>query len=261
MLPAIRTLAVTSLFVATLLAQQNQDVPKVDFGKLPVLGCDLREARFSHPFRTRRADGSEELHTAGWEVVVKGGPFPVRSVDPILWVDDVPLRNYDRTTSGGVEELVFQVVDPKLLRSEHNLQLIYGKDERTRTKLLERLDPEKLTRLPDSERRTLAIPDLEGVTLLAVGTDGKVAGRGHVSEGTIRLVARLANGSLQLLKGDVALDPQGRFAVDAGPLPNGTAQVGALLFLQNAALDVADFTTLPKGVELLDAKPVGTLPK
>lgn len=261
MLPSVRTLAVSSLFAATLFAQQGP-ATSANFGTLPVLGCELREARFSHPFRTRRADGSEELHTAGWEIVVKGGPFPIRSLDPILWVDDVPLRNYDRAMAGGVEELVYQVVDPKLLRAEHNLQLIYGKDERTRTKLLERLDPEKLVKLPDAERQALALPDLEGVTLTAVGADGKIAGRGRVSEGTIRLAARLDSGTLQLLKGDVKLDAQGNFAVDVGPLPKGTGFVGLLLFVApNVTLDVADFGTLPKGVELLDAKPVGTRPQ
>lgn len=128
-------------------AQDAPPPPTIEYGRLTITGTELHEARFTPPFRTW-TDGKETLHKGGWHVVLHGGPFPVRALDPILWLGDTPIRNYQREIHGESEALLFCVTDPALLRSERTMTLIYGEDERTRTQLLERLDPETLVRFP-----------------------------------------------------------------------------------------------------------------
>jgi hypothetical protein len=235
-------------------------VPHAEFGLLPLRGYELREHRFDPPFRIPQEDGTVKLETSGWQVVIKGDAFPVRALDPILWVDDVPLTRYERCTADGANALSFAFFDPTLLRSEHVMQVIYNTDERTRTKMFERLDPEKLIRLPDAERKGLAFPELEGVTLQTVAAAGHVAGRGRLASGEARLAARLANGQYRVLAVPVKFAADGTFAVDVGPLPKETTHVAALYFAKGTTPVEGVLAALPKGVELLDMKPLGTQP-
>jgi hypothetical protein len=234
--------------------------PRIEFGPLTIHGHVLSEGRFDAPFRTTQPDGTVILHRAGFEIAILGEGFPIRALDPILWVDDVPIRNYERRVVDGREALVFLCVEPKLLRAERSLQVIYGNDERTRTRLIERLDPETLIRLPQAQRAELGIPELEGVTIETALADGAIAGRGRVSGGELRLAARLKNGRLEPLRAAVALDGHGRFAAQAGALPEGTTHVALLLVTGDGELRGASLHELPDGVELLDSKPVGTKP-
>lgn len=250
-------LAVVPAFVGSPTVAQ-QEPPHIEFGALAITGYELREVRFDPPRRTFKKDGTPELHSYGWQIVIKGTDFPRRALDPFLWVDDVVLRDYERSEVVGEQSLAYNVFDPTLFRSEHVLQVIYGNDERTRTKLLERMDPERLVRLPDDQRKALGMPELEGVTLTQVDAAGRIAGRGRVSGGAVRLAARTKDGMVALLAKTVAMAPDGSFAVDAGPLPKETTHVYALLVPAGVEFTTADATKLPKGVELLDAKPVGT---
>ncbi len=250
------------LLVAAAGRSTAQDaVPRVEFGLLPLRGYELREARFDPPFRIPQQDGTVKLETFGWKIVITGDDFPVRALDPILWVDDVPLTRYERCAADGANALSYAFFDSTLLRSEHVLQVIYGKDERTRTKLLERLDPEKLIRLPDAERKGLAFPELEGVTLEGVAADGRVTGRGRLAAGEARLAARFGNGRFRVLATPIAFAADGAFAVDAGDLPKETTHVAALYFAKGTTPPAEGvLAALPKGVELLDMKPLGTKP-
>jgi hypothetical protein len=237
-----------------------QEVPHADFGPLSLRGYELRELRFDPPFRVVRDDGSLEQKKFGWQIVIKGDSFPTRALDPILWVDDVALTRYERCAADGSSALAYSFFDPKLLRGEHVLQVIYGKDERTRTKLLERLDPERLVRLPEAQRRELGMPELEGLTLKAVGADGHVEGAGRLGEGEIRIAARLGSGAFRAMPGTVKLGAEGRFALDAGAWPKGTTHAAALLVPAGVDLGSGELAALPKRVELLDMKPLGTKP-
>lgn len=252
-----------ALFVAAAGRSTAQDaVPRVQFGLLALRGYELREARFDPPFRIPQQDGTVKLETFGWRIVIKGDDFPIRALDPVLWVDDVPFTRYERYAVDGVQALAYAVFDPTLLRSEHVLQVIYGTDERTRTRMLERLDPEKLIRLPDAERKGLAFPELEGVTLEGVAADGRVTGRGRLAAGEARLAARFGNGQFRVLATPpIAFAADGAFAVDAGELPKETTHVAALYFAKGTTPPSGGLlAALPKGVELLDMKPLGTKP-
>ena len=254
LLPA---LALAGVALGTLRAQQQPPTPKITYGPLDLRGYELREHAFDPPFRIPQQDGTVEQKTFGWQIVIKGEKFPTRALDPILWVDDVELIRYERCTVEDGPGLVYSFFDPSLLRSEHALQVIYGKDERTRTKLLERLDPERLVRLPDAQRRALGMPELESFTLKTVTADGHVEGDdrllGNVS---IAIAARLESGALRVLAGAQKIDAH-RFSADVGPFPKGTTFVVALRVPEGASVK-GDLADLPKGIELLDSKPIGT---
>jgi hypothetical protein len=258
-LALLPSLVLAGVALGTLRAQQQQPTPKVTYGPLDLRGYELREHQFDPPFRTQRSDGSLELKTFGWQIVIKGENFPTRALDPILWVDDVELIRYERCTVEDGPALVYSFFDPALLRSEHVLQVIYGKDERTRTKLLERLDPEKLVRLPDAQRQALGMPELESFTLKTVTADGHVEGDWRlVGNFTVTIAARLESGTLHVMTGTEKLEEMHRFTADVGPFPKGTTHVVALLVPAGVPLVRGDLSALPKGIELLDSKPIGT---
>ena len=244
---------------AALAAGATQEAPRsLQYGPLTLNGFELREAKFDPPFFTTAPDGTRVQHAAGWQIAVRGPDFPIRALDPELWVDGTRLVHYERHDAAGEQELAFCVVDPKLLRAERSLELIYGRDERTRTKIAEKLDPKKLVQLPQDQRTALGIPELEGLRLATADAGGRISGRAKLSEGAVRLAARLGGEKLAPLGGAVALGKDGEFSVEAGPLPAGTTQVIALLLTGDGKQDLAklDLTALPKEVEVLDRKAV-----
>ena len=235
-------------------------MPRINYGPLELRGYELREHQFDPPFRVIHDDGTLELKKWGWQIVIKGESFPSRALDPILWVDDVELIRYERCIGDDGHSLVYSFFDPALLRSEHVLQVIYGTDERTRTKLLERLDPERLVKLPEAQRRALGFPELEGFVVTTAGLSGHVEGSGRLESGTIRVAARGETGSFRAMAAGVKLGADGRFAVDVGAWPKGTTHVAMLLVPAGVQLAEGELANLPKGVELLDKKPLGTKP-
>jgi hypothetical protein len=261
MLAALPLLTIAAGVAIAPLRAQQQPVPRITYGPLELRGYELREHAFDPPFRIPQRDGTVEQKKFGWQIVIKGTNFPVRALDPILWVDDVELIRYERCNGEDGNSLVFSFFDPALLRSEHVLQVIYGKDERTRTKLLERLDPEKLVRLPDAQRQALGMPELESFTLKTVTADGHVEAdwRLHGSVNVV-IAARLESGALHVMAGTSKLEESThRYVVDVGAFPNGTTYAVALLQPEGVRLS-GDLADLPKGVELLDSKPIGTKP-
>jgi hypothetical protein len=73
-----------------------------------------------------------------WRLTLTGGPFPVRALPPVIWVDDVPLGS-------GVEnerltEISVITFDRSLLREGGAISLSYGENKEARTEL-----PDKLT--------------------------------------------------------------------------------------------------------------------
>ena len=257
-LALLPSLALAGVALAAPAVRQQQPTPRIQFGPLDLRGYELREHQFDPPFRIPQRDGTVELRKFGWQIVIKGENFPTRALDPILWVDDVELIRYERCTVEDGPALVYSFFDPSLLRAEHGLQVIYGKDERTRTKLIERLDPERLVRLPEAQRRALGMPELESFTLKAVTAEGHVEGDDRLTGNvTSALAARLESGVLRVMAGAQKIDDAHRFTADVGPFPKGTTYVVALRVPEGAAVK-GDLADLPKGVELLDSKPIGT---
>jgi hypothetical protein len=250
--------AIAAALPALLPAQDAPAPPSISYGTLTLHGYDLREARFPRPYVEHLPDGTTREHAAGWQIRIRGANLPIRALDPVLWIDDEKfIWVHERHDLVDEQELVFNVVDPALLRSERNLTVMYGKDERTRTKMLERLDPERLVKLPDAERRALGIPELEGLTISQVGADGSIEGRGRLTSGRVVLALRRSDGRIVPAVGPVALRPDGTFATRVVGITPEVTHVAALLVTEGAETPRHPFEKLPKGIELLDSKPVG----
>jgi hypothetical protein len=79
-------------------------------------------------------DGQERRTNEVLEFAVTAAQqIPVRALDPVLWVGDIPVREYryaneDRT-------LVFTLFEPAKVRDQAPVHLQFGNDEATRTKL------------------------------------------------------------------------------------------------------------------------------
>jgi hypothetical protein len=72
-----------------------------------------------------------------WRLTITGGPFPVRALPPVIWIDDVPLGT-------GVEnerltEISVITFDRSLLREGGAISLSYGENKETRVELPEKL--------------------------------------------------------------------------------------------------------------------------
>jgi len=79
---------------------------------------------------------SVEVNKA-WRLTVTGGPFPVRALPPVIWIDDVPLGSgveNDRLT-----EISVITFDRSLLREGGVIALSYGENKETRAALPETL--------------------------------------------------------------------------------------------------------------------------
>jgi len=87
---------------------------------------------------------SVELHgkavevDKAWRVTIIGGPFQVRALPPVIWIDDVPL-GYGAENEQ-LSEISTVIFDRSLLREGAAISLSYGESKNARMEL-----PEKLT--------------------------------------------------------------------------------------------------------------------
>jgi len=73
-----------------------------------------------------------------WRVTVIGGPFQVRALPPVIWIDDLPL-GYGAENEQ-LSEISTITFDRSLLREGATISLSYGESKNARMEL-----PEKLT--------------------------------------------------------------------------------------------------------------------
>jgi len=238
-------------------ALAKQEVPKVDYGPVALESYELREVLLDPPDREPREDGTVLLHRFGYQLVIHADYFPSRALDPWVYLDDILIYRFQPCEQSCTNCMVYTFYDPKVLRSEHRVQLIYGDDERTRSRMAAPFDPERLERLPEAVRRANGLPELEFLTIEPVkaGEHRLTAIYRFDSPTSVRWAFRLADGSWQLGP-QRSLEERGRLDLD---LPAGTKEVAALRPPEpsSEALKLTDLRLLPKGWEIIDHKPVG----
>src|SRR5688572_21472149 len=104
---SFRHLAALAALAAAPSAASAQEPPSIQYGRLTITGYELREVRFARPFRVLEQGKPEQLHDYGWFVVIHGENFPIRALDPILWIGDTPIRDYEREFHGDTAALAF----------------------------------------------------------------------------------------------------------------------------------------------------------
>jgi hypothetical protein len=72
-----------------------------------------------------------------WRVTIIGGPFPVRALPPVIWVDDFQL-GYGAENEQ-LSEISTVIFDRSLLREGATISLSYGEDKSARMELPEKL--------------------------------------------------------------------------------------------------------------------------
>ena len=76
-----------------------------------------------------------------WRITVQGGPFPVRALPAVIWIDDeIAGYGIENETLSQITVITF---DSSLLREGGVVSLSYGEDKQTRVSIAQRL---RLTR-------------------------------------------------------------------------------------------------------------------
>jgi hypothetical protein len=157
-----RSVAVTLLVLPLLfaagsgaLAQRNtnQEIPLRELLSLP--GKVLSEAKSARPTSELKLTGyrveelqlprslTVDLHgrqtvvNKAWRVTVNGGPFPVRAMPAVIWIDDQIVGNgIENETLSQITAITF---DSSLIREGGVVSLSYGEDKDTRVRISQRL--------------------------------------------------------------------------------------------------------------------------
>lgn len=158
---AITLLVLPFLFVTGpgALAQQNPDKELNLRELLSVPGKVVSEARSARPTTELKLTGyrveeiklprqlNVELHgqqvavNKAWRVTVQGGPFAVRAMPAVIWIDDQIVGNgIENETLTQITAITF---DSSLIREGGVVSLSYGEDKEGRVRISQRM---RLTR-------------------------------------------------------------------------------------------------------------------
>ena len=156
---AITLLILPFLFVTgpDVFAQRNQEVPLRELLSVPgklVSEAKLARATNEHKLTGYRVEEIKlprqlnvELHgqqvavEKAWRVTVQGGPFAVRAMPAVIWIDDQIVGNgIENETLSQITAITF---DGSLVREGGTVSLSYGEDKEGRVRIPQRL---RLTR-------------------------------------------------------------------------------------------------------------------
>jgi len=155
---AITLLVLPCLFVTgPAFAQRNREVPVRELLSVP--GKVVSEARSNRPttelkltgYRVEEIKLPRQLNVEvrgqqvavdrAWRVTVQGGPFAVRAMPAVLWIDDeIVGYGIENETLSQITAITF---DGSLIREGGVLSLSYGEDKEQRARFSQRL---RLTR-------------------------------------------------------------------------------------------------------------------
>jgi hypothetical protein len=77
-----------------------------------------------------------------WRVTITGGPFPVRALPPVIWIDDVAIGS--GAENENLSEISVITFDRSTLREGAAIALSYGENKESRNELPERLSLRKV---------------------------------------------------------------------------------------------------------------------
>ena len=85
--------------------------------------------------------GQQVAVDKAWRVTVQGGPFPVRAMPAVIWIDDeIAGYGIENETLSQITAITF---DSSLIREGAEVSISYGKDKEARVKISQRV---RLTR-------------------------------------------------------------------------------------------------------------------
>ena len=105
-------------------------------GDLKLTGYRVEELQLPRTL-TIEMKGQQVAVNQAWRVVVTGGPFPVRALPAVIWIDDQIVGNgIENETLSQITAITF---DSSLIREGGVVALSYGEDKDARVRLSQRL--------------------------------------------------------------------------------------------------------------------------
>ena len=147
---AYMTLVVLPLLFASAFAQGNANMKKLmslpgkvvseaksrPTGALKLTGYRVEEVQLPNP-QTVQLHGQQTVVDKAWRVTVHGGPFPVRAMPAVIWIDDqIAGIGIENETLSQITAITF---DSQLIREGGVISVSYGEDKDARVSLSPRL--------------------------------------------------------------------------------------------------------------------------
>ena len=145
------TLIVLPLLSATALAQGNANMKKLlslpgkvvseaksarPAGALGLTGYRVEEVQLPNT-QTVQLHGQQTVVDKAWRVTVHGGPFPVRAMPAVIWIDDqIAGIGIENETLSQITAITF---DSSLIREGSVISVSYGEDKDARVSISQRL--------------------------------------------------------------------------------------------------------------------------
>jgi hypothetical protein len=105
-------------------------------GDLKLTGYRIEEVRLSQSL-TVDVQGRQATVDRAWRITVNGGPFPVRAMPAVIWIDDQIVGNgIENETLSQITAVTF---DESLIREGGVVSMSYGADKNARVKFSQRL--------------------------------------------------------------------------------------------------------------------------
>jgi hypothetical protein len=105
-------------------------------GELKLTGYRVEEIQLPRPLNVE-IRGQQVAVERAWRVTVTGGPFPVRALPAVIWIDDQILGNgIENETLSQISAITF---DSSLIREGGVVSLSYGENKETRVRVSQRL--------------------------------------------------------------------------------------------------------------------------
>jgi hypothetical protein len=112
-----------------LISEAKATRPSTD---LKLTGYRVEEVRVPRSL-TMEIRGQQVVVDKAWRVTVQGGPFPVRALPAVVWIDDQIVGNgIENETLSQITAITF---DSSLIREGGVVSISYGEDKQTRRRL------------------------------------------------------------------------------------------------------------------------------
>ena len=104
--------------------------------ELKLTGYRVEELRLPRSL-TVEVHGQQAVVDRAWRVTVNGGPFPVRAMPAVIWIDNQIVGNgVENETLSQITAITF---DSSLIREGGVVSISYGTDKETRVRIPQRL--------------------------------------------------------------------------------------------------------------------------
>jgi hypothetical protein len=105
-------------------------------GELKLTGYRVEEIQLPRTM-TIQVQGRQEAVDKAWRVTVNGGPFPVRALPAVVWIDDhIAGTGIENETLSQITAIIF---DGSLIREGAVISVSYGDNKESRTRVAQRL--------------------------------------------------------------------------------------------------------------------------